>query len=223
MELEETRMKPDNEDLYWNEFYSTKPTRDLLVPSQFASFVASECKSVGTVVDIACGNGRDSLFFATFFPTVVGIDESSVAVESCAQLAEMHEIGNAEFACMSITDSSFKGLLSGIVEKAEGKTVLFYARFFLHAITKPEEDEFFSDLGKAMKSGDMLALEYRTTRDASGLKSTPDHFRRFVSPSDVQFELMKNSFELTYSIEGFGMAKYKQDDAYVARSVHVKV
>ena len=48
---------------YWDNFYSGVDLK-LGIPSQFAAFVAMEyLEKVNTILDIGCGNGRDSVFF----------------------------------------------------------------------------------------------------------------------------------------------------------------
>lgn len=47
---------------YWSEYYSThqKPTGE----STFAQFVESRLDDNKTLIELGCGNGRDSVFFA---------------------------------------------------------------------------------------------------------------------------------------------------------------
>lgn len=96
---------------------------------------------------------------------------------------------------------------------------MLYARFFVHAITDHEEESFL-DLAAAVTSpGDLLAVEYRTIRDQVGAKETQTHFRRFVLPATFQARALGRGFEVTYAVEGYGFAKYRHDDAYVARTI----
>ena len=97
-----------------------------------------------------------------------------------------------------------------------------YARFFLHAITDNEELAFFKDMSAALHEGDRLAVEYRTVRDEAGQKVTAAHYRRFVEPAQVIANAAKFGFTVEYEVEGYGFAKYLNDDAYVARSVFRK-
>lgn len=207
---------------YWNSFYTRQVVGDLSVPSQFAAFIANELRSVQGVIDVACGSGRDSFFFARYFSEVVGIDQSKAAVMRCRELSTAHDIQNLRFEKTSATDEH---LVSSIhdLRRRSGGPVLVYARFFLHAINDDEEAVFFDRVSEGLNQGDYFSIEYRTVRDASNVKSTPDHFRRFVQPSKVLSALDARNFTVEYSVEGFGLAKYKQDDAYVARSIHRKV
>jgi tRNA G46 methylase TrmB len=53
---------------YWNIFYKNKNILSKLnFPSQFAVFTLSEKQNENTVIEIGCGNGRDSFFFFEIF------------------------------------------------------------------------------------------------------------------------------------------------------------
>ncbi len=208
---------------YWNSYYSRQTVQDLSVPSQFGAFVANEFKSARAIVDVACGSGRDSFFFARHFESVLGIDQSESAIERCRDIRQAHGISNTGFEVVSAVADRFVETVRALKSRqGDGQTVI-YARFFLHAITEEEEERFFDNVAGALDVNDALALEYRTVRDASNVKSTPDHFRRFVQPALVLSAMTTRGFCVDYSVEGFGLAKYRQDDAYVARSLHRKV
>lgn len=205
---------------YWNDYYAKLDHNKTLIPSQFAAFISAECSDANTIIDIACGNGRDSAFFSNHFEKVFGVDASKEAIEGCTEYAKKRLIDNASFLQASVTSPEFIQTLSKLRGELVEKKTIVYARFFLHAITQSEEKVFFDSLKASLRTGDILALEFRTTRDASGQKATPEHYRRFVSPPTVYSELESRKFSLRYCTEGFGMAKYKNDDAYIARSIH---
>lgn len=202
---------------YWDTYYAEQRTTRRPLPSQFATFVAGELDRPHDVVELGCGAGRDSIFFATNGHRVTGVDASVQAVESCSARAQA--LGeDVTFRAAAIDDPT----LADQIGPAEGPRVV-YARFFLHAITDEEEQAFFT-LTKALTTpGDLLAVEYRTVRDSSGSKVTDTHYRRFVNPSHVQARALDLGFDVTYAVEGFGFAKYKQDDAYVARTIFTRL
>ena len=79
--------KPDEHDqAYWNAYYAARPA-DIAKPSSFAvwawKFLSArpEAERGTTLVDLGCGNGRDTEFFGDKF-SVTGIDNSAAAVES---------------------------------------------------------------------------------------------------------------------------------------------
>lgn len=201
---------------YWNDFYSSTRGRQRPLPSQFAAFVAGELDGPSRVIEFGCGAGRDAIFFASHGHDVTGVDGSKAAVESCAALAA--ELGErAEFVSAAIDDPD----LAERLRTEPGRTVV-YARFFVHAITDAEEEAFLALAASLLSPGDRLAVEYRTVRDVSGAKVTGAHYRRFVDPSAFNARAVLQGFEVVYAVEGFGFAKYREDDAYVARALLMK-
>lgn len=198
---------------YWNAYYAQRSTTRRPLPSQFATFVAGELEGPHRVIELGCGNGRDSIFFAGHGHDVTGVDGSDAAVASSTALAAA--LGEpATFLQSTIDDPALPERLAG----SPGPH-LVYARFFVHAITDAEEQTFL-DLAAALTSpGDALAVEYRTVRDQVGAKETGAHYRRFVLPARFQARALERGFEVEYAVEGFGFAKWRHDDAYVARTV----
>jgi SAM-dependent methyltransferase len=201
---------------YWDSYYSSRPSQVRPLPSQFATFVAGELEEPHRVIEFGCGNGRDSVFFASYGHDVIGVDGSEAAIERCRGLASA--LGEkATFVNSRIDDEALPERLGA----TEGPLAI-YARFFVHAITDHEELNFLQLAADLTASGDMLAVEYRTVRDQSGPKVTGAHYRRFVTPATFQARALGCGFDVAYAVEGFGFAKYRQDDAYVARAIFTR-
>ena len=201
---------------YWNDYYASRATSSRPLPSQFATFVAGELPGPSRIIELGCGNGRDSLFFASYGHSVTGVDGSQAAVDGCAMLAK--EVGlDASFLVSRIDDPELPSRLG----PTDGPLTV-YARFFVHAITDAEEEDFLGLAAELTSPGDLLAVEYRTVRDQSGTKVTGAHYRRFVAPATFQARALARGFEVTYATEGFGFAKFRQDDAYVAREIFTR-
>jgi SAM-dependent methyltransferase len=201
---------------YWDRYYAGQATVQRPLPSQFATFVAGELGEPHRVIEFGCGGGRDSIFFASYGHDVTGVDASEQAITSCRALAA--KLGEpATFLAARIEDADLARQLEG----PPGPLAL-YARFFVHAITDDEERCFLDLAAELTSPGDRLAVEYRTVRDASGAKVTDRHYRRFLAPSTFEARTLARGFDVAYAVEGFGFAKYKQDDAYVAREIFVK-
>jgi cyclopropane fatty-acyl-phospholipid synthase-like methyltransferase len=209
---------PGDRSGYWDDYYANRSSVARPLPSQFATFVAGELPGACRVVELGCGNGRDSIFFASYGHDVTGVDGSESAVKGCQALAEALGV-EARFLHSNIDDPELPASLGG--SEQDGPLVI-YARFFVHAITDEEEKDFFALATALTSPGDMLAVEYRTVRDQSGAKVTDAHYRRFVAPSSFQANALASGFEVTYAAEGFGFAKYKQDDAYCARELFTR-
>lgn len=204
---------------YWNEFYRTSMARRLDAPSQFAVFVLSEAEDLDAVVDIGCGSGRDSLFFMSQGKRTISVDASQAGIDLCLSLAEEHGLKSGGAVCSSVDAPDLAQRISGLVPT--GPTVV-YARFFVHAINEAQEDAFLKLASEIMGAGGMLAVEFRTPRDASQAKVTPDHYRRFVSPLAFMAKAQAMGMSCSYFVEGFGYAKFRNDDAHVARCIFRK-
>ncbi len=216
-EVQPSSTMTDQRSDYWDEYYAARATTCRPLPSQFATFVAGELDRPHHVIELGSGNGRDAIFFASYGHDVTGVDGSEAAVAASSALAEA--LGeNVSFIRSAIDDPALAGRLS----RGDGPRAL-YARFFIHAITDEEEQVLLDLAAEVTSAGDVLAVEYRTIRDRVGAKETEAHYRRFVLPATFQARALERGFEVTYAVEGFGFAKFRHDDAYVARTIMRRV
>lgn len=214
MSIDMNTKNNDNEKGYWNNYYAVKDVP--LLPSQFAVFVANEITPT-VVVDIGCGNGRDSLFFARRRLPVIGIDASQSAVDSCIAKAMEEYLHDTSFVCSNISDPKLNDV---IIEKIKGyeRGILLYSRFFLHAVDESAQEKLFTLASKILSQyGGCLALEFRTPEDKERIKVTDKHYRRYIGMQEAIDSAKEHSLVATYQVQGLGMAKYKSDDAHVAR------
>ena len=204
---------------YWNNYY--KDTKGVgAIPSQFAAFAACEFLSGSPIIDVGCGNGRDAIFFSSLGYKVIGIDSSSSAVELCSS-AVKHLAVDACFRILDISEDKIaidKFVDTLIVDDASDINI--YSRFFIHAIDEEAENNFFYLINRLKSFANVkVFLEFRTVRDKSLPKETTSHYRRFVQPENIIAKIYQCNMQLKYHVEGFGYAKYKSDDAYVARLI----
>ncbi len=204
---------------YWSSFYAAESAGNkLMPPSQFAAFVAPEIESECALFDIGCGNGRDSLFFAELGFKVVALDASEVAIKFAKNKSEERGLKNIQFLQEDITSPALRKSISQL----GGKTACVYSRFFLHAITEREQVQFFNSLADTLLPGHRVAFEYRVTADQAIEKEAPPHYRRYQDSADVNAQLEARGFKALYLVEGQGFAKYKTEDAIVARCLFEK-
>lgn len=201
---------------YWNLFYRAR-AETLAVPSQFALFALGEAAPDAVFVDLGCGTGRDAIYFASTGRRVVGVDGSEAAVEHCRKTAEKHGVA-ARFLSSAIDAGDLVDRVKDALGDTSGPTTV-YARFFIHAINDAEEKALLASAARLCGADGMLAVEFRTRRDASLAKVTGAHYRRFVDPQAFIANAAEAGFECRYFVEGFGYAKYKDDDAHVARCI----
>ena len=212
-EVQHSSTTTENRLDYWDEYYATRATTRRPCPrsSRRSSPASSTGRTASSSWAAATAATRSSS--PLFGHEVIGIDGLEAAVSASSALSEA--LGEtATFIRSAIDDPDLADRLSD----GEGPKAL-YARFFIHAITDEEEQVLLDLAAKVTSPGDLLAVEYRTIRDQVGAKETETHYRRFVLPSTFQARALERGFEATYAVEGFGFAKFRHDDAYVARTL----
>ena len=110
---------------YWDNFYQKKIK--ISKPSSFAKFIVKRLKKNKTLLDIGCGNGRDTFYFNRKGLSVVGIEKSKIAVKNNKKILVKKKIKNINFLNINIFSKKFENL-----EKFD----YVYLRFVIHAISK---------------------------------------------------------------------------------------
>ncbi len=202
---------------YWNEFYRQNPPSSMQ-ESRFARFVTKYIEKNKTLVDIGCGNGRDSFFFNRLGLNVVGIDASDAAVSALNNISS----GNLSFVCGNF-----------INEKIifENHPDYFYSRFTLHAINQNGQTELLKNVYDSLKSGGKFFIEVRCTADSKFEKGEKvetnafildGHYRRFLVMEELLSELIEMGFHVKYAEQEKGFAPFNGDDSEIIRIVAVK-
>ncbi len=204
---------------FWKDFYSERTGGGrFMPPSQFAAFVSQEVPSESMIIDLGCGNGRDAVFFAALGIKTLGIDGSGAAISVAKNAAKKADLDGIDFIETKIDDA----LVEDILKNRQSDCICAYARFFLHAITGEEQASLFDLLGRYLTTDDMIAIEYRTVDDEKNEKEALPHYRRYQTSADVDKALEALGFTKIYGVEGRGFAKYKSEDAIVARGIYRK-
>ncbi len=169
---------------------------------------------------MGCGNGRDSRFLSLFYD-VVGVDQSDEAIALCrTQILPMtNTTKTLDFRVLSIEDENICHILKAEYIK-ERENVFVYARFFLHAIDKTQYERFW-DFAQCLNRDNSVSVgvEFRTNEDEKNFKQFPDHFRRYLDPSEVVIDAELRGFKVREIHQGYGFAKYKNEDPHLARII----
>lgn len=211
--------------VYWDRVYSTQPPVSTL-PSQFAVFVAGELtQSFGTVdvlLDVGCGNARDTGFLAGFAHHTIGVDGAHIILDRNRTRFPEIVFQNCNFNDSVDCEKTAETLAASLATRPHA-TGCLYTRFFLHAIDAAAERRFLSWASALARGFDRLLLcaEYRTLADEGRTKVTADHYRRYIDHDAFAAAATSAGFSVLYSVEGLGMAKYKDDDAVVGRLVAI--
>lgn len=213
----------NKDTVYWNAYYRKQPSI-LSTCSSFARDMLSVMKAQEVegqdtkyLLDLGCGNGRDSVFFAENGIHVIGIDASNVAIEILEQTHGSEE--HLEFMCDDFVTAS----------------VLFhreydycYSRFTLHAISERQEQQLIANVYKALKKDGLFMIEARTIHDSIyGLGELVErnayiydgHYRRFIDPEEIAEKLIRVGFTIVFSQEGKGFSKMSENDPTLLRLI----
>ncbi|MFT5894077.1 MAG: tellurite methyltransferase [bacterium] len=196
---------------YWQSVYSTSKVPTF--PSQFSVFVQSWLNNNdANIIEVGCGNGRDSRFFHQMGHSVTVSDQ--VICEDLQRFAmSRHNVAAVETSIVDAVES-----LQHVVDFT--KPVIIYSRFFQHAISESDQQAMLQSLSKVLHKDSMLFFEFRLDADAGSPKEFgTTHFRRFQSADEFRATLSDSGFECVYSCEGNGYARYKSEDPHVGRFV----
>lgn len=203
---------------YWNAFYGQK-IKEIEEPSNFARFVLPYLKPGKKLMDIGCGNGRDSIYFAKNQLMVTGVDASETAI---SQLQGYNE-KNALFVCDDFV--TCKALYQMQYD-------YFYSRWTIHAISEKQEDELLRNIKDSIKPDGLFFVEVRSTKDELYGKGKlveknaffyNEHYRRFIDKAEFGRKLEKLGFEIIFEKEKKGFSKTRESDPTLIRIVAKKV
>lgn len=199
---------------YWQSFYKNKKLHKKIdFPSQFAIFCIGEKSNENTLIEFGCGNGRDALFFSNYYKKIFAFDKSKYAIDYNKK--KFFKKKNLSFLKYDINDDfRFFDI------KKKDKSI--YARFFLHTLKNKEITSFSELCSSLLQRKEKVFFEYRTQKDKSNKKIFKNHYRNYLNPSVVSRIFNKVKLKKIYEIQGQGFAKYKNEDAYVARQIFEK-
>lgn len=207
-------MKNRNID-YWNKFYKKFKVEQ---QSKFALFVYKKLiklKKKFKMIDVGCGNGRDTIFFIKKKIDIIGLDQSNVIKKNKNIFKKNFVKKNI---CMKNLD--FKK-----------KFDVLYARFFIHTINAMEQENFLNNVKKIMRKSGLIFLEFRTIKDPlikRGIKISKyerydDHYRRFIDPNEFKNKLRKMSYKIIYFKTSNKYSVYQNQRPHICRIILKKI
>jgi adenylyl-sulfate kinase len=203
---------------YWNQYYKKK--LDITQPSLFAKAVGETLNRSKNLLELGCGNGRDSIYFSGLGLNVTAIDASDAAIQ---RLKTEYDEDNICFICDDFVSSS--AIFSGQYDYV-------YSRFTLHAINEVQETEVLHNVFKVLKQQGMFFIEVRSVNDelfGKGEKVGHNsyvfdgHFRRFIEMEKLVEKLKETGFEVVSAVEDTDFAPYGDSNPPIIRIICQKV
>ncbi len=165
---------------YWNDFYSKGSFKE--GPSEFLLQSEHRLKK-GKLLDIAMGEGQDSLYLASKGFEVKGFDISSVAIEKVNKQAGLKALP------IVAKQTDLDMYIFGIME---------YDTIIMNYF-KPSQ-RYWSEIIRALKQGGTLLIESYTSEEAD-LESSKHPYKDFYF----------NSNEILYNLKGLRILVYIED------------
>ena len=201
---------------YWDNFYQKKKL--IFKNTNFSKFCAKFLKNYQhLIIDIGCGNGRDTNFFLQKKFVCFGVDQSKkvITINKKKYVKFKKYFLNKDFSKINF-DIYFK------------KKYSIYSRFSLHSINYKSELSFFNNLLKS-KNLEYLMIETRTIYDdlygkgekVGNHEYVTDHYRRFIEPAVLKKKLKK--FKIIYFNINKNLAKFKNENPKVLRVIYKNV
>lgn len=210
---------------YWKEYYSKNflPTN----PSSFAEFVLDYLDEGNSLIELGCGNGRDSLFFYKNKIDVIGVDQVRCEVEFLNE--------NYGDDSLIFLNDDFTNLENAQLENksvlAEKDLDYIYSRFTFHSINEKKENRTLDWIENNLNTGGLFLLEARSLKDPmyqkgkslSETENFTDHYRRYMDYNNIIEKLTNRNFEIIFGVEDNDLAVYKDDNPYVIRIIAKKL
>ena len=206
----------DRDTVYWNAFYRKGLASN--EPSLFAKYVYEKfiIENGGSLIELGCGNGRDSAFFLNKGLYVTAIDASIDAIE---RLQECYsENKKIELVCGDFVNYNYDEKLYNYC----------YSRFSLHAISEKQEEVLIRRVYDLLKVNGYFFIEVRSVHDelyGKGEKVGDDayvwegHFRRFARMGKLIERIEEDGFVVHEAAEQRNFAPYKNENPYIIRLV----
>jgi len=203
---------------YWKNYYEKQNAP--LKASLFAEFVIENyLKENSSLLELGCGNGRDSVFFAHHGINVVAVDQCDNEIKV---LTEKNGLQNLKFEADDFTKLGKRDLVDYV-----------YSRFTLHSIKDEEETDVVKWSYEHIKNNGKLLIEARGKKNelyklGEQVDGEPDayiyesHYRRFIDIDILCKKLEDVGFKIILAEEKSGFAPFNDTDYIFLRVVASK-
>ncbi len=190
--------------LYWNNYYKKGgPTNN---PTEFAKWCL-EHLSGQSILEMGCGNGRDSMYFASKRYNVTAIDQVDTNIKRTDRLEFVRH--------------DFLGLPS------DKKYDNIYSRFTLHSVDSSTASRIMKWAYNVLSDKGKLFIEVRTQFDelyghgeCVGVDEfMTTHYRRFIREESIREELTGLGFKIKFIGVSDGWAVFGNENPKVLRCI----
>ena len=199
---------------YWNKFYKKK---SITKESTFAKFTYKRIiNKKAKILDIGCGNGRDSYFFNKKGFEVTGIDISQKVIEKNSK----NKIKNLSFKKFDIGK-----------DKINDKFDIIYCRFFVHTVDELLENKLIKLIKDSKNKKTIVFFEFRNFKDKifgtfkakdhnKVIEFEKGHFRRIINPTKFKKSfIVATRAKIIYEKSSINLSIVKKDNPNLSRMI----
>jgi hypothetical protein len=205
---------------YWDQRYRGEFGSDQ--PTSFALDVESQLGGKHLLIDLGCGNGRDSLFFASQFHDVLAIDASRAALEKVDLAAREKGLGNVSTLQVDLDyRAHYRAVAAAVSDWRERSIgpVTAYSRFLLHAVTPKTQTVLLESVSPILQSGERWFFEYRTGDMRQMHFVYGNHYRRAIDPGALRDVAEASGLQHVTTDVSDAFAPYGNERPLCARTV----
>ncbi|MCW2847807.1 MAG: mucin-5AC [Marmoricola sp.] len=199
----------------WNEMFRYRRGDIPNGSSTFATWAAARMPAGARVIDLGCGNGRDSVWFAGQEHPVVSFDFAGAALRQTRRKLTRHGEVDPDVRVLVLNDTR-TALLAGAELARETEAPYLYARGLVGCLDEEARRNLWRLGSMALRRGGALFLEYAAA--ARGLpQSTTDGLVQRVDTDDLVREIEAAGGRVTHREEGPGQDFFDAPDPRTAR------
>jgi SAM-dependent methyltransferase len=199
----------------WNLLLRTRRSEIPREPSSFATWVSNRIPANARVVDLGCGNGRDSGWFADQGHEVIGADYSGAALRMTRNLLKRRGVDAPTVRSLSLNDLR-SVLLTGAELARLPHAPYLYSRGLVDCVDAEARANLWLVCSMVLRRGGSLHVEYAATRTGLGNQQVDGLVRR-VSTDTVRREIEARGGRVVHVEHGPGVDFFGDPDPHVAR------
>ncbi len=199
---------------YWESYYSQHRRNE--VPSNFAVFVSNFLMKGSHLLELGCGNGRDSIYFSKREGlTITALDQCQNEIDDL----NSEGIKNINFLAHDFTEYAAKDTFEYI-----------YSRFTLHSVDMEGERRTFVNAYNSLKPGGLFFIEVRSIfdelmgegKEVGEYEYITDHYRRFVEIEQMISNGKAAKLTPIFVQQDKDLAPFKSENPIVIRLIFQK-